>query len=146
MKSVFGGILLGGLLLSSAAACAGDLYRWVDEDGKVHFGDRPPMEAEAENIEGELRPVNTADAPAPQQTASRQQHNVDQEYENRQRQRELRQKQQMTRACNSARRQLRMLQGRVAFIDANGKEIKMTERERQQQAERLRREVARACG
>ncbi|WP_323846336.1 DUF4124 domain-containing protein [Microbulbifer magnicolonia] len=147
MKSVLGALLLGGLLLSGAAACAGELYRWVDAEGKVHFGDRPPLEARAENIGGELRPINSADAPAPQQTASRrQQLNPEREYDNRQRQRELQQQQQMTRACNAARRDLRLLQGRVAVIDANGKEIKMTERERQEQADRLQREIARVCG
>ncbi|SEA14410.1 DUF4124 domain-containing protein [Microbulbifer marinus] len=146
MKSLCGGLLLSVLLLASATALAADLYRWVDEDGKVHFGDRPPMEAKAENIEGELRPINSADAPPPQQTASRQQHNPEQEYEQRQRQRELRQQQRLTRACNAARRQLRLLQGRVAFVDDSGKEVKMSERERQQRAEQLQREIQRVCG
>ena len=31
------------LLLSSAAVLADGLYRWVDKDGKVHYGDAPPM-------------------------------------------------------------------------------------------------------
>ena len=31
------------LLLSSAAALADGLYRWVDKDGKVHYGDAPPI-------------------------------------------------------------------------------------------------------
>lgn len=32
---------LGALLLFSADA-AGEIYRWVDKEGKLHFSDRPP--------------------------------------------------------------------------------------------------------
>ncbi len=145
MRTVYGGLL--GLLLAGQAALADEVYRWVDEEGKVHFGDRPPLEAWAENIEGELRPINSADATKPQKSsAGRRDNNPEREYENRQRRRQWEQQQQVARACNAVRRELQMLQGRVAFVDENGKEIKMTERERQQQAERLQREVQRICG
>lgn len=34
--------VVGAVLLGAAApAPAADVYKWVDEDGKVHFGDRP---------------------------------------------------------------------------------------------------------
>ncbi|MFC6633618.1 DUF4124 domain-containing protein [Microbulbifer taiwanensis] len=134
-------------LMLAATAGAGELYRWVDKDGKVHFSDRPPAEAAAENIEDELRPINTADATAPRdRSVRRQQANPQQEYENRQRQQQQERQQKVAQACNHARRELRMLQGRVAFIDGQGKEIKMTERERQQMAARLQGEIRRACG
>jgi hypothetical protein len=29
---------------------AGKIYTWTDEEGNVHYGDRPPMEADAEEI------------------------------------------------------------------------------------------------
>ena len=37
-------ILLVGLALATAASCAaaGELYRWVDEKGRVHYTDQPP--------------------------------------------------------------------------------------------------------
>jgi glutaredoxin len=40
-------VLLTALLLV-ASAQAGDLYRWVDSAGKVHYGDAPPPAAEAD--------------------------------------------------------------------------------------------------
>lgn len=43
--SGIGGICTAGaalLLVSSAAAT--EIYRWVDADGTVHFGDRPPAD------------------------------------------------------------------------------------------------------
>lgn len=37
-----GSALLLGLLLGAGLAQAQSTYRWVDQDGKVHYGDRPP--------------------------------------------------------------------------------------------------------
>ncbi|SFC09058.1 protein of unknown function [Microbulbifer thermotolerans] len=139
--------LLSGLLLAGPAALASEMYRWVDEQGKVHFSDRPPVEAKAENIEHKLRPINTADAPQPKDTAR---HGGDadpeQEYESRQQQRQLAQQQKMLNACNAAKKKLRILQGPVALIDENGKEIKISERERQQMAAQLQSEIRGKCG
>lgn len=38
-------LLLGCLLVWSSGAQAGELYRWVDDKGKVHYGDVPPLDA-----------------------------------------------------------------------------------------------------
>ena len=133
-------------ILLAAAASAGELYRWVDAEGKVHFGDRPPLEAEAEDIGDDLRPINSADATRPQQfTRSGQQASAQQQYEARQRNQQQQQRRQLERACQRAQRSLRMLQGRVTFVDENGKSVKITERERQQRAARLQREIAQVC-
>ena len=36
--------IVAGLAVALSAAHAGDkVYRWVDKDGGVHYGDRPPM-------------------------------------------------------------------------------------------------------
>lgn len=38
-----------GLMVASSLAQAGELYRWIDEKGKVHYGDeRPPVVADVE--------------------------------------------------------------------------------------------------
>ncbi len=39
-------------LLSPASQ--GELYKWVDENGKVHYGDSPPKNAELRKITGEV--------------------------------------------------------------------------------------------
>jgi len=38
-------LLLGCLVLMSSGTQAGELYRWVDAKGDVHYGDVPPVEA-----------------------------------------------------------------------------------------------------
>ena len=38
--------IVAGLVVALSAAHAGDkVYRWVDKDGRVHYGDRPPANA-----------------------------------------------------------------------------------------------------
>lgn len=37
-----------------------EVFRWTDREGRVHFGDRPPVESKSESLE--LR-INTYDAP-----------------------------------------------------------------------------------
>jgi glutaredoxin len=43
----------------AAAAFAGDVYKWTDVDGRVHFGDRPPEGAPAQEIR-----IRSLDGPA----------------------------------------------------------------------------------
>lgn len=47
-------------LATLAAANATGIYRWVDAEGTVHFGDSPPAERGAEPVE--IRP-SAGDAP-----------------------------------------------------------------------------------
>ena len=41
------GFLLSGVLALSGASVAGEIYRWVDKDGNVHFSENPPPSARA---------------------------------------------------------------------------------------------------
>ena len=52
MASRFARIVLGVLVTFPACMPASaDVYRWVDADGRVHFGDRPPADTQVEQIE-----------------------------------------------------------------------------------------------
>jgi hypothetical protein len=53
-------VLVFGLMLVVAAGASAQLYRWVDKDGKVRYGDTPPPGAKATT----LRPPTGARAPA----------------------------------------------------------------------------------
>ena len=46
------GICLVLMLLSTQGSA--QLYKWVDANGKVHYGDSPPEDARLQNINGEL--------------------------------------------------------------------------------------------
>lgn len=128
-------------------ADAQQLYRWVDADGKVHFGDRPPAAAKAEPLDGKLKPVNGAEPTRrqdfPDTSRSRE---IEREYAARKESQQSRSLQQQQIACQRARRQLQILQGRVYFVDENGQESTISERQRQQEAQKLEAEIRRYCG
>nr|WP_255774568.1 DUF4124 domain-containing protein [Microbulbifer zhoushanensis] len=130
----------------ASAASADKLYRWVDEQGNVHFGDRPPGEARAEDLSGKLAPVNSADATSARSRNSSGDASLQRDYQENQRRQRLKQQQESRRACALARNRLRILQGPVALVDGNGEEIRMSERERQRRAKELEREITRLCG
>lgn len=53
-------ILLMSGLLAVAPTTAGGVYKWVDEKGNVHYGDRPPSGVTPKEVELEDRPAPTA--------------------------------------------------------------------------------------
>jgi hypothetical protein len=53
-----------GLLLISQLALAQTTYRWVDQDGRVHFSDRPPPPS-AQVKEAKEKELPSLGAPAP---------------------------------------------------------------------------------
>ncbi|MEX2963335.1 DUF4124 domain-containing protein [Microbulbifer sp. TYP-18] len=137
---------LMAVLIWAGTAAADQLYRWVDSEGRVHFSDRPPKNADADNIAGQLRSINSIDATDTRGTSpSRRQAQLQQEYATRQQTQRQQERHRRANACRKARERLRILQGRVAFIDEKGREVVITERERQQQAQRLQGEIARVC-
>ncbi|MFA0809748.1 DUF4124 domain-containing protein [Microbulbifer epialgicus] len=144
----FQGVLFGSLLLA-AATNAGELYRWVDEDGQVHFSDRRPAGAKAQDISRQLGPINSVDATkAPLSTAavSRQPREIEREYEQREQKEQQKRQQEKQRICTEARRRLNILNGRVAFFDKDGQEVHYSDRDREQMAEKFKREISRRCG
>lgn len=59
-------ILVVGMLLVAQAGQATDLYRWVDKNGKVHYGDSPVEDAEKLRLsspEGAASGVDDANVP-----------------------------------------------------------------------------------
>lgn len=57
------GLVLGAMIVGLALApAAADVYRWVDEHGQVHFGDRPPADKDSERVK--TRPPPSAPTPA----------------------------------------------------------------------------------
>ena len=58
MKTLAAGITLG--LVLSVQATAGGVYKWTDEQGRVHFGDKPPAAVTVTQVE--IRPATGGDS------------------------------------------------------------------------------------
>ena len=107
-----------------------DIYKWIDEDGKVHYGDEPPQQVEDKRLE-----IETAVSPARAKEAESQQRRLGKAVEESDRRSEARRarsaaeqagKQErlaQKQACLEARKQLAVLQELrlPTYRDAEGK-------------------------
>lgn len=53
-------LLLIGCLLLSPLAFAGKIYKWVDSQGQVHYGERPPTANQADEVKIHKGPAPSA--------------------------------------------------------------------------------------
>jgi len=60
IAAIFISVLTTTLLISAPETMAQEeIYRWVDKDGVVHFGNQPGEQADAELVEIQTPPANT---------------------------------------------------------------------------------------
>lgn len=53
-------VLLSALLATAGSAAASNIYKWTDEQGNVHYGDKPAPDASAERLAIESRSTDQA--------------------------------------------------------------------------------------
>ncbi|MBV1905438.1 MAG: DUF4124 domain-containing protein [Pseudomonadales bacterium] len=130
--------------LSLASA---EVYRWLDAEGNVHFGDKKPEHLKADDISREVSETNIDESSANieklgnilLESEGEKQLKAKKEYSEQQNQRQKKQ------ACNNARKQLRILNGRVSFVDDNGKSYDISEQQRKIEATKLEAEIHKRC-
>jgi hypothetical protein len=142
-------VLLAALAFSAAAAA--QQYKWVDETGKVRYGDTPPPGVKT--IRLKAPPAAAAKDPASKDQA------LTPEAAFRQRQQERREREEKVakeRAAADAKRQncegaqanLRQLQSgqRIATMNAAGERAFLDDDQRARQTERAQKAVSESCG
>ncbi len=149
-------IMLAWLLV--AAPAAAQMYKWVDKDGKVRYGDTPPLGTKATLMRGA---ASAASAPAPAGKAAGKGalSPAEQEKEYRQRQEEARKasdkvqqdqqaKSERNEGCERSQEYLRTLESgqRIARSNPNGERYYLTEDQVAQETAKARAAVAKACG
>ena len=50
------------LILTSSSLYAGEILKWVDEDGNIYYGDSPPLSVQAEQVRVTSAPSNPGKA------------------------------------------------------------------------------------
>lgn len=141
------------LLVCMSAAnllSAGEVYRWTDEDGQVHFSDKP-MNGDAEVLDMPEQPQRQG-ITTEQDRREKQQRLLRAFEEERIKRREARAKaeqerEQRRRHCHEARDNLRNYNqsGGIYDLDENGERVYMDEEERDAYIKKWRRAVARWC-
>ncbi|MDP2809404.1 MAG: DUF4124 domain-containing protein [Rhodocyclaceae bacterium] len=137
------------LAIFAGPAAAGEVYRWVDEQGKTHFSDTPPIQRKAEKIE--IRPVMPSSPAAATQGRGWQQQieesNLRRNQQEKQEKAAEHGKQQAEQKCLAARRSLDTLnRGRPLYrVDKNGERVYIEDDQRQIEISAARRTVDTEC-
>jgi hypothetical protein len=120
-----------------------EVYRWTDANGKVHYGDKKPKAA-AEDITEKVKQVNVDTSTAEHQKLEnifRKENEADHEY----RRQQAKPDPDQLKRCREAREYLRVISGRVQFIDNEGKMVRVTEAERTQKVAETQAMIKKRC-
>lgn len=143
MRKMF---LLSMLLLVGVSAQA-EVYKWVDENGKVHFGDRAPAEKKVEAMDEKLNKVNIDHGSSNTAVSSAV---VSTEKTQDEKNLEAKKKKELEKAigerCKKWEKDIAAIArgDRGIFLDENGNEEIVLERDRGKKLEEWRREYMRS--
>ena len=149
-------ILLTAAALAALAALAApafaQVYKWVDENGRTHYGEKPPAGVKATEV-GVVLP---SPSPPPSATGDWKQKDLESqrqriERERRQAaqgQREKRVGQALERECVEARRQLSRLEEQIPIYkrDSKGERVYLEDKDRPAAIAEEKRLIAENCG
>jgi len=139
-------LLVFAALPSSLSA---EIYRWVDEDGQVHFEDRSKDQSKS-GVRRYTTPSSASDTPAQRMEKTRKLLNAyeaerQQAREQQEKQKELAEKRK--RSCMTARDNLHQYQsyGGIYRLDKKGNRVYISDQERITLLEQSREKVAEYC-
>ncbi len=137
------------LVIYLEAGLAAGVYRWVDEQGKVHYGDRPPKKEASTPIEIESAPVPAPDDDERRRKTRRLLEAIESERD-RNKQEEAQAKADKARQetnCRSARRRVELFQraNNISRRGPDGERTYLDEKEREQALAQARSLVDRWC-
>ena len=133
------------VFLLVAAPAWGQLYKWVDDKGRVQYGEKPPAGVKAAPLRGEAAPAQGK--PRPPEDLSRREGEF-RERQNRQRMQEDREAQEAGANqvnCENFRAQLENTERFQLYRREGGEKVYYSEAERTREINRLRGLVARYC-
>lgn len=139
-------VLIWILFLSSGGQA--QVYRWVDESGKVHFSDKKPKSGVAEDISATVK-QNNIDASGAEsrklQKVFAEETVAEKQLREREESRREARRQQLRKICAQARERLHILKGRIYMTDAQGRPYDISEKERQQRERELEAQIREHC-
>jgi len=143
------------LLISCISFSYAEIYKWVDDNGQVHYSEKPPVRQKAEQIQ--IQSTGNHSAPQRQQVdeenhLKKQQKLLkafeeERQYNKKQEAKNEKIEATRSRNCVIAKSNLRSYEtaNRIFKIDENGNRVYMPDSSRQQAIQRARDEVERWC-
>jgi transcriptional regulator with PAS, ATPase and Fis domain len=124
-----------------------EIYQWTDDKGQTHFSDRAPSKITAKKISNQMDKINiTSDLSSPEMMLRHEQAK-DAEREKRYQYWQEQQENKPTKdeKCKELKQLLKIVKGRVVFVDEQGKDLKISEKLRQQRAIELEDSIRKHC-
>ena len=146
-------LLLPVLALCVAAPAMAEIYRWTDENGQVHYGERPPQD-KAERIDLPQGPVSSPTPAADEaERRVRRQRMLDafshkREQKKAQKAREREERQRLAKECEQVKRYWSDLNygGPVYYEGPDGGRRYLDDAERAAELDKLRPAYRKTCG
>lgn len=139
---------LFGALYLLAMPVSGEVYQWRDADGKVHFSDRKPVAAEAQDISEAVKQNNVDDSSGERKKLQQlfaPETAVERQAREQKQQQTAQQQQERQKRCDTARKQLSILRGPVYFTRDDGSEYEISEAERERLAQDYAAQIKKYC-
>ena len=137
------------LLIQFNLQAQAEVYRWVDKVGNVHFGDRKPESAQdrenTQEISKDLSHNNIDSSHKDREQLSSifaKESEQERQYDKKSKNSGRSSKNDL---CERARYELNMYNRRMALVDKNGKDLKLSEKDRKQREQKARDNVAQYC-
>jgi hypothetical protein len=147
------GLVVATLLLAVPLAAAAEVFRWTDENGQVHYGQRPPPGGADRLDLPQTAPSDVgADLTAAQRRDRRQRlldaYDYEREQKKAQRSREENERQRAAVNCQKLQRQWRKLTyPRPLYVTgADGEREYLSDAQRESEKARMRPAYVQACG
>jgi hypothetical protein len=149
------GFVFGWVVAASvgcATAVAEEVYKWVDKDGTVHYGEYAPGNRNVQTIETPDAPPPSDSAATPSERSEQQKKMIEQMSEDRIKKREDKDKaakaeQEAKRLCNEWKTRAATLRdgGRIYRVNPDGERYFMSDAERQKELANAEGQVKRYC-
>ncbi len=138
------------ILLCISYSASAEIYKWTDENGKVHYSQVPPNQIKTETIAAPSKPAVDPEAATENlnerletdRMAEQEKSLAEQDAEN------LKKKQEVQKQnCKAATQNLKLYQsyGRVRVKETDGSYKRLTEEERQQRISDMKEKVTEFC-
>ena len=140
-------LIANGVMATHVTAT--ELYRWVDEHGRVHFSDQPRGHdddpgVERLRIEGP-RPLGQDENVRAIEERTRRLRDAETSRQQEEQQRVQQRREQYRARCDGVRREIRVLAGRVRYRSEDGSTYEVSPERARQDRERLEKWYAEHC-
>ena len=134
-------------LLNSIAQA--EIYKWVDEDGKVHFSDRPAENSNQINLQTDSSKKSSSSSESREERRQRILQSLQEDRLAKQKLKDEEKKKQakLSRQCNYARDALKNYQrsSRLYNLDENGNRVYMSDKSKEQTIKNLQANINKHC-